>query len=73
LAEAAIDRHGSDSSGRGTEAPLDILKNRCARAEIKKEEFDRMKKDLSRPKSRQGPGKEFMGMLRPFIEALFQD
>ncbi len=34
-------------SGRETETPLDILKKRYARGEIKKEEFDQMKKDIS--------------------------
>jgi putative membrane protein len=33
--------------GREAETPLDILKKRYARGEIKKEEFEPMKKDLS--------------------------
>jgi putative membrane protein len=34
-------------SGRETESPLDILKKRYARGEIKKEGFDQIKRDLS--------------------------
>jgi putative membrane protein len=34
-------------SGRETETPLNILKKRYARGEIKKEEFDWIKRDLS--------------------------
>lgn len=37
-------KKGLDSSG---ETPIDILKKRYARGELTKDEFDRMKKDLS--------------------------
>lgn len=38
--------HGRTGMGN-TEAPLDILKRRYARGEISKEEYDRVKQDLS--------------------------
>ncbi len=33
--------------GRGTERPLDILERRYARGEITREEYDRMKQEIS--------------------------
>jgi putative membrane protein len=35
------------TDGSGLETPLDILKKRYARGEISKEDYDRMKNDLS--------------------------
>ncbi len=37
--------HGRPGT-RTAEAPLDILKRRCAQGEISKEEYDRIKQDL---------------------------
>ena len=38
---------GRHESGRGEESAFDILKKRYARGEISKEDFDKMKKDIS--------------------------
>lgn len=38
---------GDSGENTGSETPLDLLKKRYAKGEIKKEEFDQMKKDLS--------------------------
>ena len=43
-----IQGRGSGPGWRtGSETPMEILKKRYARGEINKEEFDRMKKDLT--------------------------
>ena len=39
----------SKSKSSATESPLDVLKKRYARGEIKKHQFDQMKKDLTGP------------------------
>ncbi len=40
-------RGGTSSSGGAGQTPLDIAKQRYARGEISKEEYERLKKDLS--------------------------
>jgi len=42
-----LDRRRPGGGQGAGEAPLDILKRRYARGEIGKEEYDRMKRDLS--------------------------
>lgn len=42
----ALSRSGSSGSGRETSA-LDIARNRYARGEISKEEYEQLKRDLS--------------------------
>lgn len=41
------ERRGPGSGSIERESPLDIAKNRYAKGEISKEEFERLKKDLS--------------------------
>ena len=44
----ALTRHGGTHYGSGTgRSPLDIAKERYARGEITKEEFEQIKRDLS--------------------------
>jgi putative membrane protein len=38
---------GQGGSSPGPQSPMDILKTRYAKGEITREEFDRMKKDIS--------------------------
>ena len=38
---------GQDSGSSGSQSPMDILKMRYAKGEISREEFERMKKDIS--------------------------
>jgi putative membrane protein len=38
---------GSRHDGSGTESPIDILKQRYARGELSREEFDRMRQELA--------------------------
>jgi putative membrane protein len=38
---------GATKTSGGEESPLDILKKRYARGEINREEFERLKRDLS--------------------------
>jgi uncharacterized membrane protein len=37
---------GAKEAGHGSSRALEILKERCARGEITKEEFEQMKKDI---------------------------
>jgi len=47
LLVAWVSRRKTGGDGKGEESALDILNKRYARGEISKEEYDRMKQDIS--------------------------